>query len=416
VVNTKAAVEQIVRDEWGQVLAILVRYVRDFDLAEDVLQDAIIEAMTHWPDDGLPHHPRAWLLQTAKRKAIDRFRRHKTFQDKQSELQLIAELEQSVMAEETDDTIPDERLRMLFTCCHPALSSEAQVALTLHTIGGLKTPEIARAFLVPEPTMAQRLTRAKGKIKGAGIPYREPDSDQWPDRLAAVLSVVYLIFNEGYAALSGTQIVRADLCVEAIRLGKILADLAPDEPEAAGLLALMLLHDSRRMSRSDSAGAIITLEEQDRASWEHKQIELGTAILKKALGRGKIGPYQVQAAISAVHAQAAHYDDTDWHEITLLYDRLYALQPNPVIRLNASIALSNLEGPEAGLAMLDELADEKLFKKYQPYYAARADLLRRNGDAKAAEQAYLMALKLSHNAAEKQFLEKRLAELAENSQ
>jgi RNA polymerase sigma-70 factor (ECF subfamily) len=415
-VNTNTAIEQIVRDEWGQVLAVLVRYVRDFELAEDVLHDAIIEAMTHWPEDGLPRQPRAWLLQTAKRKAIDRFRRNQTFRNKQSELQVIAELEQSTMAEETDETIPDERLRMLFTCCHPALSSEAQVALTLHTLGGLRTPEIARAFLVPEPTMAQRLTRAKGKIKGAGIPYREPDADQWPHRLAAVLSVVYLIFNEGYAALSGTEVVRADLCVEAIRLGKTLADLAPDEPEAAGLLALMLLHDSRRMARSDASGNFITLEDQERADWEHDQIRLGTSILKKALGRGNIGPYQVQAAISAVHAEASRYEDTDWQEITLLYDRLYALQPNPVIRLNASIAISNLHGPKAGLAVLDELADEKLFKAYQPYYAARADLLRRTGDTKGAEQAYLMALKLSHNKAEQQFLEKRLAELPDHAQ
>ncbi len=410
--QTQAAIETIVREEWGQVLAALVGYVRDFDLAEDMLQDACVTALQHWPNGGVPQNPRAWLLQTARRKAIDRFRRDANFEAKRAELNILIEIEQQAREEEVDETIPDERLRLIFTCCHPALGEHASVALTLRTLGGLTTTEIARAFLVPESTMAQRLVRAKRKIKVANIPYRVPPSDQWPERLDLVLSVMYLIFNEGYTATSGNELTRADLCHEALRLSSILFNLAPEEPEVAGLLALMLLHESRREARVDDSGNLITLEEQNRGLWNTQQIKAGTTLLQKAMASRRIGKYQVQAAISAVHSQATSYSHTDWNEIMLLYHKLYTLQPSPVIKLNAIVALSFAKGGEAGLSALTELEEEGGLDQYQPFHAARADLLRRAGHTDKAAVAYRRALELTENIAEQRFLDQRLENLS----
>ncbi len=407
--QTRAAVKGIVREEWGQVLASLVGQLRDFALAEDVLQDAVVAALGHWPRAGVPAQPRAWLLQTARRKAIDRLRRDASFQAKRAELTVLSELDRQARQDDVDETITDERLRLIFTCCHPALAEPARVALTLRTLGGLATEEIARAFLVPEATMAQRLTRAKRKIKAAGIPYEVPEPDLWAERLGSVLSVIYLIFNEGYAATSGEAPTRSELCHEAIRLGWILAQLVPGEPDTAGLLALMLLHDSRRVARSDAQGNLITLEKQDRAHWDQGQIATGARLLKDALIQGNTGPYQIQAAISALHAQAPSHSATDWQEITLLYGELYALQPSPVVRLNAAVALSFAEGAEAALPTLAELEKQGALARYQPFYAAHADTLRRAGHMTPAAKAYRQALALTRNAAERRFLEGRLA-------
>ncbi len=409
----RAAVERIVREEWGRVLATLMGSVRDLDLAEDVLQDAFVAALQRWPEDGVPEHPRAWLLRTARHKAIDRFRRDANFKVKRAQLETLVELERRAKPDEMDDTIEDERLRLVFTCCHPALAEPARVALTLRTIGGLTTTEIARAFLVPETTMAQRLVRAKRKIKAAGIPYRVPPPRLWPERLRSVLSVIYLVFNEGYAATSGRQPTRAGLCNEAIRLGRILVDLVPREPEAAGLLALMLLHDSRRLARTDDSDDLVTLERQDRSLWNQERIEAGARFLRRAIDLGRVGPYQIQAAISAVHARAESYGATDWHEITSLYRRLYELLPSPVIALNMAVALSFAEGVNAGLAALTDLDEQGVLERYQPFHAARADLLRRAGRLADAANAYRQALMLTRNAAEQRFLETRLQELLE---
>lgn len=408
----RAATETIVRDEWGRVLAILVGYVRDFGVAEDVLQDAVVAALQHWPGEGLPDNPGAWLLQTARRKAIDLFRRDRRFRSKQDELARMIESE--TRPDEPGEPMLDQRLSLMFTCCHPALAEQAQVALTLRTLGGLTTTEIARAFLVPEPTMAQRLVRAKRKIRDANIPYRVPPEHLWPERLAAVLAVVYFIFNEGYASSAGSTTTRGDLCDEAIRLGRLLAGLAPDEPEAAGLLALMLLHDSRRAARDDEDGALITLEDQDRGLWDRAKIEEGERELRRAASLHRPGPYQVQAAISAVHATSPSYADTDWEQIRLLYRRLSELQPSRVVRLNEAVALSFAAGPGAGLAALDRLGDPGVLERYLPYWAARADMHRRAGNAGEAARAYRKALGLSSNAAERSFLERRLSEVAED--
>ena len=395
------------------MLATLIGQLRDFALAEDVLQDAVVAALRHWPDDGVPALPRAWLLRVARRKAIDRFRREANFAAKRDQLAVLAELEQQAGQEDEDEELVDDRLRLIFTCCHPALAEPARVALTLRTVGGLTTPEIARAFLVAEPTMAQRLVRATRKIKAANIPYRVPPPDLWPERLESVLSVIYLIFNEGYAATTGDDLTRADLCREAIRLGRIVVELAPGEPEAAGLLALMALHDSRRPARTDGDGNLVTLEHQDRARWDRSGIGAGISLLLGALALGRVGRYQIQAAISAVHAQAEHYAATDWTEITLLYDRLLELQPSPVVELNRAVALSFAEGVEAGLAALDCLRRDGELARYQPFHAADADLLRRAGRLDDAAAAYRRALALTGNTAERRFLEDRLAQVAE---
>ncbi|HXV75591.1 MAG TPA: RNA polymerase sigma factor [Candidatus Polarisedimenticolaceae bacterium] len=405
--RSRAIVERTIREHWGYILATLVGYVRDLQLAEDVLQDAAVAALEHWPASGVPRHPCAWLLQTARRKAIDRFRRDRRFEGRKAELQRMLELEQRA-AGETEETLVDERLSLIFTCCHPALGETARVALTLRTLGGLTTAEIARAFLVAEPTMHQRLVRAQAKIKTSGIPYRVPPPELWPERLDSVLAVIYLIFNEGYAARSGGEPTRTDLSDEAIRLGRIVVRLAPSEPEAVGLLALMLLHDSRREARTDAAGRLVPLSEQDRGSWNRGRIAEGERLLRRALAAGRAGPYRVQAAISACHATATSHETTDWHEITGLYAKLYELQPSWVVKLNQIVALSFAVGPEAGLRALAPLESVKILHGYQPFHAARADLLRRAGRSGEAATAYRRALELTTNAAERGFLERRL--------
>lgn len=409
--RSRAAVEKVVREEWGRVLAALVGSVRDLELAEDVLQDAVVAALEHWPAHGLPDEPRAWLLQTARRKAIDRFRREARFRNKQSDMEQLLELERRAADDGGGESVVDERLSLMFMCCHPALAEPARVAMTLRTLGGLTTTEISRAFLVAETTMAQRLVRARSKIKAAAIPYRVPPAELWPERLDSVLSVIYLIFNEGYSATGGGQLTRGDLCDEAIRLGSILVELAPREPEAAGLIALMLLHDSRRDSRTDPEGNLVPLDQQDRSRWNRDRIEAGERLLRRALSMRSNGPYQVQAAISAVHAGAASYAGTDWRQITGLYEKLHEMRPSPVVRLNQAVALSYAENAEAGLDLLVEIEGDGALDRYQPYHAARADLLRRAGRTADAVTAYRRAVELSGNAAERRFLETRLDEI-----
>ena len=413
--RSRAVVERTVREEWGHVLATLVGYLRDLELAEDVLQDAVVAALRHGPSGGVPDQPRAWLLQTARRRAIDLFRRDTRYRAKLEQLGKLVEIEERASRDEGAESMLDQRLSLIFTCCHPALEPKARVALTLRTLGGLTTAEIARAFLAPETTMAQRLVRAKRKIKAARIPYRVPPPELLPERLESVLSVVYFIFNEGYSATSGSRLTRGDLCDEAIRLGRILVELAPDESEAAGLLALMLLHDSRRPARTDANGRFVTLEMQDRTLWNRRTIESGDRILRRALARRHPGPYQIQAAISAVHAHAASHADTDWHEVRALYGRLYGMQPSWVVKLNEIVALSFAESAEAALRALAELEEQQVLEHYQPFHAARADLLRRAGRREESAAAYRRAADLTANEAERRFLERRLAEASESS-
>ena len=410
--RSRSEVERAVRENWGRILAILCAQLRDLDLAEDALQDAAVAALEHWPATGVPAEPRAWLLHAARNRAIDRLRRDARWRDRREELErrLGSEASEGLDVEATDEK-EDERLSLIFTCCHPALDEPSRVALTLRTLGGLNTQEIARAFLLPEATLAQRLVRAKRKIRAAGIPYRVPPPHLWPERLESVLAVVYFIFNEGYSATTGPAPTRADLCEEALRLGAILVEAAPGEPEAAGLLALMLLHDSRRPARADADGRLITLEEQDRSLWSRERIESGTRLLERTLALRRSGPYQIQAAISAVHARSASHTTTDWREITLLYRKLYELRPSPVVRLNEIVALSFAESAEAGLDALRQIERFSVLERYQPYHAARADLLRRAGRHAEAAAAYRRAIDLSENAAEKAFLERRLKAL-----
>ena len=397
----RAAIEALHREHYGRILASLIRVVRDFALAEDALQDAFAAALAQWPAKGAPPNPAAWLMTTARHKAIDRIRHRSMAETKHQEMIALTTPDGNAPA-------PADSLRLIFTCCHPALSPEAQIALTLHTVCGFTTEEIARAFLVPVPTLAQRLVRAKTKIKLAGIPYEIPDDAQLPERLSSALHTIYLVFNEGYSASGGDALIRADLCNEAIRLARQLIELLPDESEPRGLLALMLLTDSRRHARADTHGALILLEDQDRTRWDREKIDEGVALVGRALRTGRAGFYGVQAAIAAVHAAAASARETDWPQIAALYALLVRIRPSPLIELNRAVAVAMAEGCEKGLALLDRLQ----LPGYHLLPAARADLLRRLDRFAEAATAYREALSLVGNEAERRFLEQRLADVS----
>ena len=405
-----AAVEEVYRADWGRIVATLIGLVGDFDLAEESAQEAFTAAVDQWEKSGVPEFPRAWIIQAARNKAIDRMRRQANLAQK-----LEAQgtpVEPTVELDYDPEEIPDDRLRLIFTCCHPALAPEAQVALTLRTLCGLETDEIARAFLVPVPTMAQRLVRAKSKIRNAGIPYVVPGTDAMASRLDAVLTVIYLVFNEGYAATRGTPLMRTDLCGEAIRLARLVRSLMGTQTpaEATGLLALMLLHDARRDARLNKAGDLVVLEEQDRSRWNRTQIAEAIPLVQEAF-RGEVGAFTVQAAISAQHCQAARAEETNWRQIVLLYDLLERIQPSPIVSLNRAVALAMADGPKPALEIVDKLAAGSDLENYHLLHATRADLLRRIGSAEESAKSYTRALQLVTNESERRFLERRLREV-----
>lgn len=420
-IDAKSVAESVFRQQSGRIIATLIRISGSFDLAEEALQEAFTSAIARWPESGVPENPAAWITTAAHRRLIDALRRDRTRREKEDPLRYETptsyhpdELDAEAAFDASSMNYPDDRLRLIFTCCHPAINTEAQVALTLHTLGGLTTPEIARAFLVPEATLAQRLVRAKSKIAQARIPYEVPPLHTLPERLQPVQAVLYLIFNEGYSATAGDTLIRKELCAEAIRLARLLGALLPRDAETLGLLALMLLHDSRRNARTDPAGELILLEEQDRSLWDRNEIREGLELVDTALRLRNIGPYQLQAAIAALHAQADSYEQTDWCQINALYVELYSLSHSPIIALNHAVAVAMSEGIEKGLRRVDEIGADGTLDDYHLFHAARADLLRRLGRSPEAIKAYSRALELTRNPIEQNYLRRRLIELTPN--